>query len=84
MEKYTKINSNIRLFYIPFKKLKTANIGIYIHRRITPEEASYNALLPYVLKSGCKKCPDTEAVARYCEELYGAAVRVSLIKFGED
>ena len=84
MEKYTKINSNIRLFYIPFKKLKTVNIGIYIHRRITPEEASYNALLPYVLKSGCKKCPDKEAVARYCEGLYGAAVRASIIKFGED
>ena len=58
-----KINSNINLYYIPMTKLKTTTIGVYIHRNLCKEEVSKNALLPYVLKRGCKLCPDSEAVA---------------------
>lgn len=78
------INSNIRVHYLPFEKLKTTVIGIYIHRPLKTEEASYNALLPYVLKRGCALCPDTEAMSEYLERLYGASIRASVEKTGED
>lgn len=79
-----KINSNINLYYIPMTKLKTTTIGVYIHRSLCEEEVSKNALLPYVLKRGCKLCPDSEAVAKYLENLYGAAFGASVMKQGDD
>lgn len=78
------INSNISLHYIPMTKLKTTTVGIYIHRKLNREEASLNALLPYVLKRGCSLCRDTEAISKYLEMLYGASLGSTVIKRGED
>ncbi len=66
------------------EKLKTSTIGIYIHRPLKKENASKNALLPYVLKRGCKLCPDTESLEKFTQDLYGADVRCGVIKRGED
>ena len=52
--KSININSNINLYYIPMTKLKTTTIDVYIHRDLNEEESSLNALLPYVLKRGCR------------------------------
>lgn len=79
-----KINSNINLYYIPMTTLKTTMVGVYMHRRLCEEEVSKNALLPYVLKRGCKLCSDSEAVAKYLENLYGAAFGASVLKMGDD
>lgn len=78
------INDNITLRCIPMEKLKTTAIGVYIHRKLRKEEASLNALLPYVLKSGCKLCKDTGEIARYLENLYGADLGAGILKKGED
>ncbi len=79
-----KINSNINLTYIPMTKLKTTTVGVYIHRELNENEVSKNALLPYVLKRGCKLCPDNSAVAQYLENLYGASFGASVLKQGND
>lgn len=79
-----KINSNITLYYIPMTKLKTTTIGIYIHRPLLKEEASKNALLPYVLKRGCKAASDTEAIAKCLENLYGASFASGVTKLADD
>lgn len=79
-----KINENITLCYIPMQKLKTTNIGIYIHRPLCEGEVSENAVLPFVLKRGCSLCPDSEAVAKYLENLYGATFGAGVMKMGDD
>lgn len=79
-----KINSNINLYYIPMTKLKTTTVGVYIHRDLTKEDVSKNALLPYVLKRGCKLCNDSAAVSEYLENLYGASFSTSILKRGND
>lgn len=84
MKKTYKVNDNILLHYIPMKKLKTTAVGVYIHRELNYEEASLNALLPYVLKQGCKMCPDTVQIAHYLENLYGASLSAGIIKKGEE
>lgn len=78
------INQNISLHYIPMQKLKTTAIGIYIHRPLTQEDATKNAILPSVLKRGCKKCPTSEAMAHTLENLYGASLGTGIMKKGED
>lgn len=79
-----RINDNINLYCIPMTKLKTTNIGVYIHRALNSSDASKNALLPHVLKRGCKLCPDSETAAKYLENLYGAAFGASVMKLGDD
>lgn len=79
-----KINSNITLKYIPMTKLKTTTVGVFLHRPLTKAEASKNAVLPYVLRRGCKLCPNTEEISKYLENLYGASMTGTVIKRGED
>jgi len=78
------VNSNISLHYIPMEKLKTTTLGVYIHRKLDEREASLNAVLPYVLKSGCQLCKDTGEIARYLQNLYGAVLHSGVAKKGED
>lgn len=79
-----KINSNINVYHIPMTKLKTTTVGIYLHRPLCEAEVSLNAVLPYVLKRGCKLCPDNTAVAEYLENLYGARFGAYSMKLGDD
>lgn len=68
-----KINENIFLHYIPMDKLKTTTLGLFIHRAVSKEEVSANALLARVLKRGCKKYNDSTKIAKYLQNLYGAS-----------
>ena len=79
-----KINENISLSYIPMEKLKTTTIGMYIHRQLKKEEASKNAILPHILKNGCKKCKNSTEIAQYLDNLYGARFSAGISKKGED
>lgn len=82
--KSININPNITLHYIQMTKLKTATVGMYIHRALNEAEVSKNAILPYVLKRGCKLCPGSEAIAKYLENLYGAKLSAHSLKLGGD
>lgn len=79
-----KINSNINLHYIPMTKLKTTTVGVYIHRPLVKSEVSENAVLPYVLKRGCKLCGDSSKISKYLENLYGATFGTGVLKRGDD
>ena len=79
-----KINNNISLHYIEMKKLKTTVAGMYIRRRLCREDASKNALIPYVLKSGCMRYPKIQDINAQLDELYGAKMSTGVIKNGDN
>ena len=79
-----KINNNINLNYISMTKLKTTSVGVYIHRPLNSTDASYNALLPMVLKSASRLYPSREAIAEHLDNLYGATMGSAAMKIGED
>ena len=79
-----KINENITVNLIPMTKLKTVSVGVYIHRPLRIKEASLNALLPMVLKSGSRTLQTREDIAKYLDNLYGASMGATVIKLGED
>lgn len=83
MLKVIPINENITLNYIPMDKLKTTSLGMYIHRPLKKEEASYNAILPHVLKRGNKELKNTQEIAKYLENLYGAKFSAGISKKGD-
>lgn len=79
-----KICENINLHHIPMSKFKTASVGIYIGRELKKEEASYNALLPYVLTKATKEAETAAEVAKYLQNLYGASMGVGVNKLGDN
>lgn len=83
MLKVIPINDNITLNYIPMDKLKTTSIGMYIHRPLKREEASYNAILPHILKRGNKALKNTQEIAKYLQDLYGAKFSAGISKKGD-
>ncbi len=83
MLKVIPINNNITLNYIPMDKLKTTTIGMYIHRPLKKEEASYNAILPHILKRGNKVLKNSQEIAKYRENLYGAKFSAGISKKGD-
>lgn len=82
MIKTVSINDNITLNYIPMKKLKTTTIGIYLSRELNREEASKNAILPHILKNGCKDYENRAKIAHFLENLYGAKMAAGISKKG--
>lgn len=78
------VKNGINLYYIPVDKFKTLSVSLHIHRPLRREEASANALLTDVLKRGCRKYPDSVAIERYTQELYGAYFDADVRKKGED
>ncbi len=78
------VNENISLHYIEMKKLKTTVVGTYIRRNMSADEASENAVLPYVLKSGCKKLSTTRDIALHLQGLYGASLNGGVLKNGDN
>ncbi len=83
MESY-KINDNITLNYIPMTKLKTTSIGIYMGRKLSREECSKNAVLPYVLMKGCKVANNASEIAKALQNLYGANFYTGVTKRGDN
>ncbi|MBQ4111128.1 MAG: insulinase family protein [Clostridia bacterium] len=83
MEK-TKISSGVNLYTLNINKFKTFTVSMYIHRKLNESEASLNALLPFVMKRGSKKYPDTVAVSETLESLYGGFFDCFIRKKGEN
>ncbi len=75
---------NINLIYVSLEQIKTTTIGVYIHRELNEADASKNAVLPYVLRRGCKLCPDSGAIEKYLENLYGAQLHAGVVNMGDD
>lgn len=82
MIKSISVNENITLNYIPMTKLKTTAIGIYISRELDRDEASKNAILPHILKNGCKRIENRTEIEHFLENLYGAKMSAGIAKKG--
>lgn len=78
------INNNINVNLISLTKLKTTSVSVYIHRPLCDEEATLNALLPLVLKSGSALFPTRELIAKRLDDLYGASMGTTVLTRGQD
>lgn len=84
-ESYEKIilSEGVTLMLIPKENYKSANIAVYIKRPLLREEATYNSLLPAVLRSSTMHYPTPMAIAKRLQSLYGSTLGVSADKMGE-
>ena len=85
-ENVTKIASlnGIEVFWLKTEKFKTNSINIFFIDDLKKETASKNALLPAVLRRGCRNHPTFQEIALYLEKLYGASFDCGVTKKGEN
>lgn len=78
-----EIMPQVYLTYLPADKFKTCLLSAYLVTPLTGETASYNALLPAVLRRGTVRCPDMESLSAELDTLYGATIDYTVRKKGE-
>lgn len=84
MSEIIEITPGVALHILPGDKFKTTNVGIYFYRPLdNKQNVTRAALIPLVLRRGCRKYPTARAIASALEEFYGAALGVSVMKRGE-
>jgi predicted Zn-dependent peptidase len=71
-----------RVFVHPTTKFKTITLSLYVHQPLGAE-ATKIALLPQVLRRGCKGFPDMRTIVMYLEDLFGASMGADIAKIGE-
>ena len=71
-----------RVFIHPTTKFKTITISLYVHQPLG-QHATAVALLPQVLRRGCKGLPDMRSIVIFLEDLYGASMGADIAKIGE-
>lgn len=84
MEKVrNEIMPGVWLTAVRTDKFKTACISVNLLTQLCREDASMNALVPFVLRRGTAKYPDMASVSARLEEMYGAAVEPVVRRIGE-
>ena len=77
------IAPGVTLRVVQTPKFKTSMLGFTFLEPLTRENASLNALLPYVLRRGTQRCPDMEAMSAALDDLYGGGIEPIVRKKGE-
>ncbi|HOA40979.1 MAG TPA: pitrilysin family protein [Halanaerobiales bacterium] len=80
---YYQTDNELDLYICKNKKFKTNLIQMIILCQLNEEDASSNALIPFILYRGSKNYPSSRAFKIELEELYGAELSVSVWKRGE-
>lgn len=83
LERRRVIMQDVYLTYLPAEKFKTCLLSAQFIAPLRAETASYNALLPAVLRRGTMRCPDMESLSAAMDTLYGASVDYTVRKKGE-
>ena len=64
-------------------KFKHNRISVNFITDLTAETAAENAIVPSLLRRGCRACPDYTTLERRLCQLYGAALDADVLKFGQ-
>ena len=75
---YYQTDNELDLYICKNKKFKTNLIQMIILCQLNEEDASSNALIPFILYRGSKNYPSSRAFKIELEELYGAELSVSV------
>ena len=79
----TEILPGVWLSHLRSDKFKTACLSLSLLTQLNRENASLNALIPYVLRRGTMRYGDMEALSARFDELYGVAIEPVVRRIGE-
>ncbi len=75
-------SEGFRVHVHPTRKFKTISLSLHVHRALG-EEATRLALLPSVLRRGCRGYADMRRIVAFLEDLFGATFGADVVKIGE-
>lgn len=76
------IKNGVNIHFIEGDRFKTSLLTFNFSRPLDKTEASYNALIPAVLRRGCNRYPKTSYLNTYLDDLYGANASYAVKKKG--
>ncbi len=77
-----QLAAGVRLWVLPDKRFKNVAVRAWLHRPLDAR-ATETALLPSVLRRGCRRQPTLARIAGFLENLYGASYGADVSKSGE-
>ncbi len=77
------LKNGISVHFINDTKFKTTTLSVNFTRPLSKNEVTLNALLPAVLRRGCKSYPETRRLNIYLDELYDAVCEYTISKKGD-
>lgn len=78
-----KICDGVNFSNIKDTRFKTGRISITVFLPLEKEDASKNAIVPFLLSKTCKQYPDLKSLNDRLEDLYGVSVGAEVSKLGE-
>ena len=76
------IKNGVNIHFIEGDRFKTSLLTFNFTRPLQNPEASYNALIPAVLRRGCNRYPKSSYLNTYLDDLYGANASYAIKKKG--
>jgi len=67
-----QIVNNINVHVLPTKQFKTFTMTLFCHTPLSEDNVTETALIPYVLRRGTAKTPETIQLREQLDDLYGA------------
>ena len=77
-----KIGEEVYLNSVRDEKFKSDRITMNFITPLSRKDATVNALVPFVLRKGCKSCPDFTELNRRLAKMYGAILDADVSKQG--
>lgn len=77
-----KIGDEVYLNSVWDEKFKSDRITVNLITPLNRNEATVNALVPFVLRKGCKSCPDFTELNKRLAKMYGAILDADVSKQG--
>ena len=77
-----KIGNEVYLNFVREEKFKSDRITVNLVTPLCKEKAAVNALVPFVLRKGCKSCPDFTELNKRLAKMYGAILDADVTKQG--
>lgn len=78
-----KIGEEVYLNSVRDEKFKSDRITVNFITPLNRKDATVNALVPFVLRKGCKSCPDFTELNRRLAKMYGAILDADVSKKGD-
>src|SRR5688572_25356544 len=76
------VAAGVRLWVLSDRRFKNVAVRGWLHRPLD-DKATQTALLPAVLRRGCRRQPTQARIAAFLENLYGASYGADVGKSGE-
>lgn len=81
---YSRTTANqMRLHVLPTGQFKTYTIAVYIGQPLSEKTVTMNALIPFVLRRGTERFPETKKFREQLDDMYGAGFGFDIYKRGD-